>query len=75
MGFGIATRVRRGAPTAVASELYGLDLFGSALGALFVSVYAIPLFGLMSVSLLAGVVSAGGGLLCLLVRRSYLTSA
>ncbi len=73
-GFGIATRVRRGGPSAVASELYGLDLFGSALGALFVSVYAIPLFGLMSVSLLAGVVSAGGGLLCLLVRRSYLTS-
>jgi hypothetical protein len=67
--FAIATRVRRGGTTEVASELYGLDLFGSALGALFISVYAIPLFGLMSVSILAGVVSAGGGMLSLIVRK------
>ncbi|HEX7574206.1 MAG TPA: hypothetical protein VF514_14035 [Bacteroidota bacterium] len=69
--FAIATRVRRGGTTEVASELYGLDLFGSALGALFISVYAIPLFGLMSVSVLAGVVSAGGGVLSLIVRKRY----
>jgi spermidine synthase len=69
--FAIATRVRKGGTTEVASELYGLDLFGSALGALFISVYAIPLFGLMSVSLLAGAVSAGGGVLCLIVRKRY----
>ncbi len=72
--FAIATRVRRGGTTEVASELYGLDLFGAAFGALLISVYAIPLFGLISVSLLAGVVSAGGGVLCLLVRRRYLTN-
>ena len=69
--FAVATRVRRGGTTEVASELYGLDLFGSALGALFISVYAIPLFGLMSVSVLAGAVSAGGGVLSLVVRRRY----
>jgi len=72
--FAIAARVRRGGAAAVASELYGLDLFGSALGALFVSVYAIPLFGIMSVSLLAGAISAGGGLLCLILRKSYVES-
>ena len=69
--FAAAARIRRGGTTEVASELYGLDLFGSALGALFISVYAIPLFGLMSVSVLAGVVSAGGGTLSLIVRKSY----
>jgi spermidine synthase len=72
MEFALASRVRPGDAAAVASELYGLDLFGSALGALFVSAYAIPLFGLMHVSLLAGLVSAGGGLLCVSVRRRYL---
>jgi ABC-type methionine transport system permease subunit len=51
--------------------LYGLDLFGSALGALFISVYAIPLFGLIGVSVLAGVVSGGGGVLSLIVRKRY----
>lgn len=69
--FGTATRVRPGDAAAVASELYGLDLFGSALGALVVSVYGIPLFGLMAVSLAAGVFCAGGGVLCLLVRKRY----
>jgi hypothetical protein len=69
--FATAARIRRGGTTEVASELYGLDLFGSALGALFISVYAIPLFGLMSVSVLAAVVSAGGGTLSLIVRKSY----
>jgi spermidine synthase len=71
MEFAIASRVRRGSTSAAASELYGLDLFGSALGALFVSVYAIPLFGLMGVSLVAGAVAAGGGILCISVRRNY----
>ena len=71
MEFAIASRVRRGSTSAAASELYGLDLFGSALGALFVSVYAIPLFGLMGVSLVAGAVTAGGGILCISVRRNY----
>ncbi len=69
--FAIASRVRRGSTSAAAAELYGLDLFGSALGALFVSVYAIPLFGLTGVSLVAGAVTAGGGILCLSVRRKY----
>ena len=71
--FAVATRVRRGGTMEVASELYGLDLFGSALGALLISVYAIPLFGLMSVSILAGVVSGGGGVLCFVVRKKYPT--
>jgi spermidine synthase len=69
--FAIATRVPRGGTAEVASELYGLDLFGSALGALFISVYAIPLFGLVRVSVLAGAVSAGGGVLSLIVRKRY----
>jgi len=70
--FAIASRVRRGGTAETASELYGLDLFGSALGAIVVSVYAIPLLGLMSVCVLAGAFSAGGSVLCLLARRRYL---
>ena len=55
-GMGSArARVKRGGAAETASELYGLDLFGSALGAVVVSVYAIPLFGLSGASLMAGV--------------------
>ncbi len=51
-------------PGAGASSLYGLDLLGSALGALVVSVYVLPQFGLVSVSLLAGLVSLAGAARC-----------
>lgn len=70
--FGLASAARPGSPREAASELYGLDLVGSALGALIVSVYGIPLLGLALSSQLAGAICAGGGLFCLLLRRRYL---
>ncbi|HTY59161.1 MAG TPA: fused MFS/spermidine synthase, partial [Bacteroidota bacterium] len=69
--FGTAAQIRRGGAAGSPSELYGLDLFGSALGAVVVSVYAIPLLGLSGASVLAGAFAAGGGILCLMVRKRY----
>jgi spermidine synthase len=71
LAFAAAATAHRGSGATAASELYGLDLFGSAAGALLVSVYVIPLLGLMNASFIAGGVSAGGGLLCMLVGRRY----
>ena len=69
MEFALASRVRQGRAAVVASELYGLDLAGSALGALLASVYAIPLLGMLQTSRAAGVVSAAGGVLCVAARQ------
>lgn len=71
MAFAAAASAHGGSGTAAASELYGLDLFGSAAGALAVSVYVIPLLGLAKASVIAGGVSAGGGLLSILAGRRY----
>jgi spermidine synthase len=65
MEFAVASSVRGGAGAETASELYGLDLAGSALGALMIGVYAIPLLGVLHVSLLLGVASAGAAAFCI----------
>jgi len=69
MEFAVASSVRGGAVAATASELYGLDLAGSALGALVISVYAIPLFGVTRVSQLLGLASAVAATVCIAVRN------
>lgn len=55
--FGVAARLRTGSVQAVASELYGVDLIGSALGALLVGIYLIPAFGFFATSVIAGLLS------------------
>jgi len=66
--FTLAARLRDGGTGSEAGELYGLDLAGSALGALLVSVYVIPLGGLITASLVAGAASAAGGAACLVLK-------
>jgi hypothetical protein len=53
------------AAASTASYLYGLDLAGSALGALVISVYAIPMFGVVDVSKLLGWTSAAAAAFCM----------
>lgn len=57
--FSIATHLRNKEISIVASDAYGLDLLGSAAGALLMSVYLIPLLG-FELSLI------GTGFVCLL---------
>ena len=70
--FGFAAATRTGSVRAAASELYGLDLVGSALGALLASIYGIPLFGLSLSCQGAGAICAAGGVFCFFSRRRYL---
>lgn len=64
MEFAIASSVKKGAVASTASELYGLDMAGSALGALIVSVYAIPIMGVADVAKVLAWASVGGAAVC-----------
>jgi predicted membrane-bound spermidine synthase len=50
MQFAQATPLLKGSVIHVASELYGFDLIGSALGAFLSAIFLLPLFGLSNVS-------------------------
>jgi spermidine synthase len=50
--FAQASRLERGTVAAIASNLYSVDLVGSALGALLVTSYLIPLLGITKVCLI-----------------------
>lgn len=70
--FAVATRISGERPEAIASRFYGLDLAGSAIGAFAASIYIIPLFGITRSAMIAGIVSAGGALICFRARRGYI---
>ena len=58
--FSLATAIRGANSPALATGLYGIDLFGSAIGAVMVSVYLIPLAGIVTVcAIIAGVAFTG----------------
>lgn len=62
LGFSIASGLRQGRVSAIASELYGMDLFGSSLGALLVTSLLVPLFGLVKSGYIAGGITLIGGI-------------
>ena len=68
--FSVAADLRRGMPQRVASELYGVDLIGSALGALLVAVVLIPLLGVVAASVVPGVLSLSAAVAAVVQRKS-----
>ncbi|MCD4680830.1 MAG: fused MFS/spermidine synthase [Bacteroidales bacterium] len=52
--FNFASRLQKGEVKKVAASLYSADLFGSALGALIVAVFLLPLLGIIKLSLIIG---------------------
>lgn len=68
--FSVAADLRRGQPQKVASELYGVDLIGSALGALLVAVVLIPMLGIVAASVVPGVLSLSAALAAVVQRKS-----
>ncbi|HUI11305.1 MAG TPA: hypothetical protein VL221_13325 [Bacteroidota bacterium] len=67
--FTLATRLIDADAGTAAGSLYGLDLAGSAIGALAVSVYVIPLFGLTVASAGGALASAAGGVACMIWKK------
>jgi len=68
--FSVAADLRRGQPQRVASELYAVDLIGSALGALLVAVVLIPMLGIVAASIVPGLLSLLAALVALIQRKS-----
>jgi spermidine synthase len=63
--FSFASSLRGGAPLGVASELYSVDLIGSALGALLVTTVLIPLAGLVGVCFIVALLTILTGIIAL----------
>ncbi|TSA23806.1 hypothetical protein D4R75_02625 [bacterium] len=69
--FSIASVLRQGGVKDVASELYGVDLIGSALGALLVATFFIPVLGFFAVSLAAGSLSLISALVAFVNKKEF----
>lgn len=74
--FPLAVALKSTTGTDQVSSPYGLDLLGSAAGALLTGIYVIPAVGIAQASYISAAVSAAGASICLLgVRRSNPTGA
>ena len=73
--FAVASRLRRGSVTSIASELYSIDLMGSAIGAFAVTSYLVPHLGIVSVSIIIGALSFMSGTLLWWKRKKIVPSA
>lgn len=62
MEFSLASRLRGNDYSSASSELYGLDLLGSAIGALILTTYLIPLAGILTACSIISILSLAGGL-------------
>jgi len=68
--FAVATRLQRSSTGIVASELYGMDLVGSSIGALLVSAYLMPLLGISNACfIVAGLLALSGTIILLNKKR------
>ena len=69
--FSLAAVLESGNFSGVSSRIYGIDLVGSAFGALLVSAFLIPLLGIILVSIVTGLLNFLSGLITLRNRMNY----
>ncbi len=73
--FAVASRMLRDTPASVAATIYSIDLVGSAVGAVLVSAFLVPAFGVHTVAYgLAGVMTASAVLAQTSLRQADLAS-
>jgi predicted membrane-bound spermidine synthase len=68
--FSLASKIKAISYSRIASSTYASDLFGAAIGAIAVSAFLIPLFGIIKVSLILAILNFITGLYILLKLRS-----
>jgi spermidine synthase len=73
--FALASRLQNGNVSTVASNLYSVDLVGSAVGALLVSAYLIPLLGITKVYLIIAALTFISAVVTITSRKKYLNIA
>ncbi len=70
--FSTAAELQRGSYSKIVSYLYGFDLIGSAVGALLVTAFLIPLLGISVVCFIIAAVVLSSAVVSFLNRRSYM---
>ena len=70
--FALATRLQKGNVSTIASNLYSVDLAGSAVGALLVSAYLIPLLGITKVCFIIAILTFTSAAVTIISRKKYL---
>jgi predicted membrane-bound spermidine synthase len=71
MEFSTATKLLKGNISFVASELYGIDLIGSAVGALIIAVYLLPLLGITYASVVVAFLSLSSAFTAFVARKRF----
>ncbi len=72
--FALASRLQNGSVSTIASNLYSVDLAGSAVGALLVTAYLVPLLGIAKVFYIAGALTLFSVGVTIAGRKKYLTT-
>jgi hypothetical protein len=73
--FALGTRLQKGSVSTIASNLYSVDLVGSAIGALLVTAYLIPLLGITKVCFIIAGLSFASAAVSIFSRKKYLVIA
>ncbi|HOT88334.1 MAG TPA: hypothetical protein PL028_02190, partial [Bacteroidales bacterium] len=71
MTFSLSSKIIKKDIPSIAAETYGADLFGSAIGAIVLSAFLLPLLGVLKVCLLIGLFNLASGLNLYVKRNSY----
>jgi spermidine synthase len=71
--FSVAAKIQKGSVATIAQQLYGIDLFGSAIGALLTTAFLIPLLGIIKVCYVIAALNLVSGSIAFLNRKNYLT--
>jgi spermidine synthase len=69
--FSMASVLRRGDVSSIVSELYGVDLIGSALGAVVTAAFLIPLTGVLNSALIISAMNIASGSFAFTQRKSF----
>jgi predicted membrane-bound spermidine synthase len=72
--FSMATKLLKGNIRSVAGELYSIDLIGSAIGALIVATYILPLFGIVKASFIVAALNFASALTTLVNKKKSKTN-
>ncbi len=71
MAYSLSSKIIRKDISSIAAETYGADLFGSAIGALILSAFLLPLLGVFEVCFLTGLLNIFSGIILFVKRKNY----
>ena len=72
MAYSLSSKIIKKDISSVAAETYGADLSGSAIGALLLSAFLLPLLGIFEACFLTGVLNILSGIVLYVKRKNYL---